>query len=304
MNGSRRRGLLLAFIAVFLWSFTIPMTRIAVGGFDPLFTASGRAVIAGVLAIGVLAARRVPVPPRHLWRPITITMIGAVFGWPILLALALVHTSSGHAAVIASFMPMMTAVFAVMFTHERVSTGFWAAVGLGTAALVGFSISRTGLEGGGPIGDLLIVGAVILSSMCYVQGAAVTREMPGWQVISWVVVFALPITVPASVLLWWTTRDSYSPDPVQWGSLIFLGVVAMYLGFFAWYQGLHLAGVARGGQVQQLQALLTLLWSALLLGESVSLLTVATAMVVVLAVAWAQSSRARAPVTSAIEVPG
>lgn len=300
MTGSRRRGLTLAFIAVFLWSFTIPMTRVAVGGFDPLFTASGRAVIAGLLATVVLIVRRVPVPPRRLWRPIAITMIGAVFGWPILISLALVHTSSGHAAVIASFMPMMTAIFAVMFTHERVSVGFWAAVGLGTGALIFFSISRTGLEGGGLVGDLLIVGAVILSSMCYVQGAAVTREMPGWQVISWVVVMAMPITVPASVLLWWATKDSYSPNLVQWGSLIFLGVIAMYLGFFAWYQGLHLAGVARGGQVQQLQALLTLLWSALLLGEQVSLLTVATALVVVLAVAWAQSSRSRAQVPPVI----
>jgi drug/metabolite transporter (DMT)-like permease len=44
----------------------------------------------------------------------------------------------------------------------------------------------------------------------------------------------------------------------------------MYLGFFAWYRGLALAGIARGGQVQQLQALLTLAWSALLLREHVT----------------------------------
>ena len=52
-----------------------------------------------------------------------------------------------------------------------------------------------------------------------------------------------------------------------------------------------MAGAAYGGQVQQLQALLTLLWSALLLGETVTLLTVATALVVVVCVAWAQRSR-------------
>ena len=67
----------------------------------------------------------------------------------------------------------------------------------------------------------------------------------------------------------------------------------MYLGFFAWYRGLALAGIARGGQVQQLQALLTLGWSALLLGERVTRVTVLAAVAVIVCVVWAQ--RARAP---------
>ena len=82
--------------------------------------------------------------------------------------------------------------------------------------------------------------------------------MPGWQVISWVVVFALPLTVPASVVLWLATSSGHSPDAGAWTSLVVLGVSSMYIGFFAWYRGLALAGIATGGQVQQLQALLTL----------------------------------------------
>ena len=44
----------------------------------------------------------------------------------------------------------------------------------------------------------------------------------------------------------------------------------MFLAFFAWYHGLALGGVARIGQVQLAQPVLTLLWSALLLGEDVT----------------------------------
>lgn len=289
-----RVGLLWAFLGVLLFSFSVPLTKIAIGGFDPFVTATGRAVIAGVLAAALLAIHRIPLPPRHLWRPIAITMIGAVFGWPILLALALQQTTSAHAAVIASFMPLATAMFAVWLTHEQVTRGFWLAVGLGTAALVLFAISRGGAEGGGWVPDLLLIGAVLSSSWCYVQGAIVTRVMPGWQVISWVVVFALPITIPATALLWWVTSESYSPSPTQWGALIALGISSMYFGFFAWYRGLAMAGVAHGGQVQQLQALLTLLWSAWFLGEVVGLGTIAAAFVVLGAVAWAQRSRPQA----------
>jgi drug/metabolite transporter (DMT)-like permease len=277
-----------------MFSFSVPLTKEAVGGFDPYLTATGRAVIAGVLAAVVLAARRVPVPERRHWWPLFLTTLGAVFGWPILLALALRHTTSAHVAVIAAFMPLTTAVIAVLRTHERVSWQFWAAASAGTAALVAFALSQGGASGGNVEADLLVVGAVISSAWCYVLGASVTRAMPGWQVISWVVVLALPLTVPASIVLWLETNSSYSPSGREWTSLIVLGASSMYVGFFAWYRGLALAGIAQGGQVQQLQALLTLGWSALLLGERITASTVLAAVAVIVAVVWSQ--RGRAPV--------
>src|SRR3954447_13364611 len=219
-------------------------------------------------------------------------MLGAVFGWPILLALALERTTSAHAAVIAAFMPLTTALLAVLRTHERVSWQFWAAAGAGTAALLAFALSRGGTEGGDLVADGLVALAVVASSWCYVEGASVTRAMPGWQVISWVVVLSLPITVPATVALWWATHTDYQPTAGAWMSLVLLGVSSMYLGFFAWYRGLALAGIARGGQVQQLQALLTLLWSALLLDEQVTLATVLAALAVIGSVIWSQHGRA------------
>ena len=286
-----RHGLAWAFLGVLLFSLSLPMTKVAVDGFDPYLTATGRAVIAGVLAGALLAVRRVPFPPRQHLRPIVYTMLGAVFGWPILLALALERTTSAHAAVIAAFMPLMTAVIAVLRTHERVSLQFWAAATTGTVALVAFSLSRGGGTGGDLVADLLVVGAVVASSWCYVEGASVSAALPGWQVISWVVVLALPVTVPATAVLAWTTHDAYDPGWPEWVSLAGLGLSSMYLAFFAWYRGLTMAGIARGGQVQQLQALLTLVWSALLLGEQVTAASVVAAGVVVAAVVWAQRGR-------------
>jgi len=81
-------------VGVLLFSFSVPLTKEALGGFEPFLTATGRAVIAGVLAAAILAIRRVPVPERRHWSPLFLTMLGAVFGWPILLAFALQHTTS------------------------------------------------------------------------------------------------------------------------------------------------------------------------------------------------------------------
>jgi drug/metabolite transporter (DMT)-like permease len=287
----RRQGLMLAFVGVLMFSFSVPLTKVAVGGFSPFLTATGRALIAGVLATVLLAVRRVPLPPAQQLRPLFFTMLGAVFGWPILVALALQRTTSAHVAVIAAFMPLTTALVAVLRTHERVSWQFWAAASTGTTALVAFAVSRGGGDGADLVADILVVGAVLASSWCYVEGASVTRVMPGWQVISWVVVLALPLTLPASVVLWWTTSSSYETTTAQWTSLVLLGLSSMYLGFFAWYRGLALAGIARGGQMQQLQALLTLVWSALLLGERVTLPTVLAAVAVIGSVVWSQRGR-------------
>jgi drug/metabolite transporter (DMT)-like permease len=280
-----------------MFSFSVPLTKEAVGGFDPFLTATGRAVIAGVLAAALLCLRRVPVPARRHWWPLFFTMLGAVFGWPILIALALRHTTSAHVAVIAAFMPLATAVIAVLHAHERASWQFWAAASAGTGALIVFAVTQGGISGGNVEADLLIVGAVFSSAWCYVLGASVTRAMPGWQVISWVVVSALPLTIPASIVLWLETSDRYSPSAGAWTSLVLLGVSSMFLGFFAWYRGLALAGIAHGAQVQQLQAVLTLGWSALLLGEPITSSTILAASAVIVSVLWAQ--RGRTPANAA-----
>jgi len=294
-----RTGLLLAFVGVLAFSFSLPFTVWALESFDPFLTATGRAVIAGVVAVGVLFLRRVPWPDRRLIKPLLYTMAGAVFGWPILIALALQRTTSAHAAVIAAVMPLVTAVIAVLRAKEHVARQFWIAAALGTAGLIVFALLRGGGEGGDFVADLLIAGAVVASSWCYVEGAVLTRVMPGWQVISWVVVLALPVTIPASVII---IALGGVTTPITTQAVVgmaLLGLSSMYLAFFAWYRGLADAGVARGGQVQQLQALLTLLWSAWLLGEQVTWGTVVAALFVVACVAWAV--RVRTPTVVAPE---
>ena len=292
-------GLLLAMLGVLGFSFSLPWTVWALESFAPVLTATGRAVIAGVVAAVILLVRRIPWPDRSLMRPLIYTMAGAVFGWPILIALALERTTAAHAAVIAAIMPLVTAVFAVLRTGERVARQFWIAAVAGTVALVVFALLRGGGEGGNPIADLLIVGAVLASSWCYVEGASLTKVMPGWQVISWVVVLALPITVPVTVILAMTGGVTTPVTTQAWIGMAFLGLVSVYFAFFAWYKGLSLAGVARGAQTQQMQAPLTLLWSALLLGETVTWAMVVAALVIVGCVAWAV--RVRTPTVVAPE---
>jgi drug/metabolite transporter (DMT)-like permease len=54
---------------------------------------------------------------------------------------------------------------------------------------------------------------------------------------------------------------------VAWAGFAYVAVVSQLTGFFAWYNGLALGGIARVGQVQLLQVFFTLAFAALLFGE-------------------------------------
>ena len=68
----------------------------------------------------------------------------------------------------------------------------------------------------------------------------------------------------------------------------------MFLGFFAWYAGLARGGIARVGQIQLAQPVLTLGWSALLLGETSPPASIAAALDVLVSVVLTQRARVAA----------
>jgi drug/metabolite transporter (DMT)-like permease len=214
----------------------------------------------------------------------------------VLTTLALQRTTSAHAAVIAAGLPIATAVFAVLRGGERPPRAFWVASVVGTVAVVVFALSRGGGVGEDLLADALMIGAVLLAALGYAEGALLTKHMPGWQVVSWTLVVCLPVTLPVGAVALHASMQVRTPTPASWVGLLYLALFSMYLGFFAWYRGLADLGVARGSQVQLLQPLLTLLWSVLLLGETVGLDTLAAALVVLGAVAWTQRTRAPAEV--------
>lgn len=274
---------LLGFLGVLGFSFTLPATRAAVDGLDPAFVGIGRTVAAAALAGAVLLLRREPLPSRDQLRRLPLVVLGVVLGFPLLSALALDDLPSAHAAVTVGILPAATVVAAVLRAGERPSPAFWLASGAGLVAVLAFAVSQgAGLPQGG---DVLLLGAVALAALGYTEGAKLAREMSGWRVISWALVLALPVTVPVSVL---SAGDLGTADAGDWLCFAYVALVSQYLAFFPWYAGLMRGGTAKVGQVQLAQPVLTLIWSALLLGEHIGALTVVAAIAVLASVVATQ----------------
>jgi drug/metabolite transporter (DMT)-like permease len=283
----QKQGLAFAFLGVFLFSASLPLTKLALQSFDPFFTAFARPLIALTIALPLMLRAKALRLPRELWKPVLFTTFGAVFGWPILIALALQRSTSTHIAVIAAVMPLVTALIAVLKFRKHVGIQFWIASCVGTLLLILFAVSRGGAKGESLSADILTIFAVIFSSICYVEGAGLTKRMPGWQVISWVVIVGSPLSVIGAVTIFLHTRENHLIHLNAVLGLLGIGFSSMYLAFFAWYRGLNDLGVEHGSQVQQLQAIMTLGWSALLLRERVTFTTILTACGIVLCVLWA-----------------
>jgi drug/metabolite transporter (DMT)-like permease len=116
-------------------------------------------------------------------------------------------------------------------------------------------------------------------------------ERPG-QLLSrsqplWAGQLAAPLSIPITL--------AFLPDghvgTNAWLGFAYVSAFSMFLGFFAWYAGLALGGVAKAGQTQLLQTPLTLVLAALVLGEHVTVLAMVCTLAVLASIVGTQRAR-------------
>ncbi len=280
-------GLVLGMVGVAAFSFSFPATKLAVSGLDPWFVAFARATVAAALAAGYLRAVGAAWPTGTQWRRLAIVAGGIVVGFPLLSGLALVTAGSAHGAVVIALLPAATALAAVARAGERPGPAFWAAALSGLAVVLAFTLAQSG--GGLAGSDVLLLAATAVCAIGYAEGGALARELGGARTVAWALVVAAPLTVPAAAAL--AVATDLSAGPAAWAGFAYVSAVSMFLGFFAWYAGLARGGVARIGQVQLMQPLLTLIWSALVLGEHIGAWTLLAAAGVLASVVATQRAR-------------
>ena len=274
------RGLWLGLLGVVIFAMTLPMTRLAVGPaadpqLPPLFVTAGRAAFAGLFSLVYLGVTGAPRVQRRHVPALLASALGTVVGFPLFLSLALREVDAMHAAVVTGLMPLATAVAAALYFRQRPSNGFWLCAVLGCAMVLCFAA----YQGRGSLSpaDGLLLLAVLSTAVGYVAGARVATELPAEQVICWVLVLSLPLTLPLTLTIW----PSQPVRLTAWGGFAYVTLFSMWLGFFAWYRGLALGGTVRVSQVQLVQPFLALLFAVPVLGERLEATTVLFSLAVI-----------------------
>jgi drug/metabolite transporter (DMT)-like permease len=289
MIASREKlGLLLGFLGMCLFAGTLPATRLALRGLDPLFLTFARGTLAGCAGLVVLLLARCDLPPRRLWLEMCAAAFCTALAYSLLAAFAMMTVPAAHGGVVLGILPLATAAAAATFAHERPSPTFWLASAAGTVLVLIFMLRRSGGEAI-TSGDLFLLGTVAAGAVGYTLSGRLTRHMPGWEVISWQVVVLLPLAAAATVALW--PADIARAPISAWAGLGYVGLVSQYTAFFVFNAAMAMGGIARVVQIMLLQPFVTIVLALPVNGEPIDLETILFAAAVVATVLIAQRTR-------------
>ena len=281
------KGMLLGVAGVSCFGLTLPITRVIVPYMDPIFIGLGRAVLAALVGGLLLLLFKEKIPEKSTWLPLVIVALGVVVGFPVLSSWGMQYVPASHGGVVLALLPLATAVMATFVTDEKPSPLFWVAGLLGSGFVLAYAlISGAGSFG---VGDIALLAAVLSAAVGYAVGAKLSKTLGGWQVICWALLLSLPfITWPAINAA--PADFSSLPSDVIIGFL-YLSLVSQLSGFFLWYKGLALGGVARVSQAQLLQPIVTILASVWFVGEKLDMATVIFAGLVIATVGVSRKAK-------------
>jgi drug/metabolite transporter (DMT)-like permease len=289
MQTHETKGMLLGFIGVLMFSLTLPFTRIAVAELSPYFVTFGRSLLGGICALLLFSYTRPKLPTKNQLLRLCVIALGVVYGFPLFVSLAMQTLPSAHGGIVLGVLPLATAVVGALRFKERPSMAFWATAILGSVLVIAYA-ALNGSGGLAPEDGLLFV-AIASAAVGYSEGGKLSEEMSAVDVISWALVLTLPINLLLTYQLLDFDVHAVSTPAIM--SFVYVGLVSMYIGFFFWYRGLALGGVARVGQVQLLQPFLTLVGAYFLLGEPITAMNVGFAVSVLAVVVLGKKTRAK-----------
>ena len=290
-------------VASVLWGLNIPMMTRLLQGFDPLWLAPTRQVVAAsVLGLWVWATlgRRQLGSPLALWR--VMVMSAAVAGFLVLFNLGLLFSSPINAAAMIAGSPVYVAVVSRVMTGARLQRGFWGATAL---TLLGAGLALQGrLQGAGVSvawrgGELLIVGAVcswtvytLLSQRWFAADVPQLRR-------TWLTTLG---AVPWLLLAWgvaraagWVGAPRLQAPLADWAYLAANAALCAAVATVAWNRGVAQLGIQAGAVWQNTVPVFAVLISALFFGVVPTGWQLAGGAVVMAGVLWMQWQQRRGP---------
>ena len=275
-------GFLLGFIGVVIFSLTLPITRhLTQVDFTSLEIGFGRGFLAGIASVLILLFKgqfkTENLPSKTDLRKLIIVAIGVVFAFPIFTAIAMQTIPAGNGGIVLAAVPLSTAIFAGLLSEENPTTKFWGIAVIGFITVIVFRLltNDLGITNIG-FGDFALLVCVVIGGMGYAQGGILGKTMSGWKVICWALVISLPLVIPLTLLNFDVTHliqvanDSF----VSILLFAFLCLFNNLIGFFFFYEGLGIGGVARVSQVDLFRPFFTFFFSVVFLGETMTFLAI------------------------------
>ncbi|WP_226006636.1 DMT family transporter [Natrinema salinisoli] len=261
----------------FVWGTAFTAIEIGLETLPPLLFAAARLDIAAFIFIGAVLLSRIEWLPRTkadvaLILSNGILVIGAHFAFSFI---GQSHVTSGVAAIVLSFTPIITPVIAIrLLATERVYGTDVIGLCTGLAGVIAIATA-----GGSFDGQLIGVALILASAVVFALGSVLTERWTGvlptmslhaWSMITGAVFLHATAAVYSGASL---RHVTWTPSAVA--ALVYLGVFATAGGFLLYFTLLTRIGATNVSLINYASPVVATIFGATLLGEEITAATVA-----------------------------
>ncbi|HEY7031201.1 MAG TPA: DMT family transporter [Thermomicrobiales bacterium] len=275
-------------VVAVIWAFNNVFTKAILNvRIDPLPYVFCRFAIVAVLLFGLLRLRHVDLRVRREdYRLFLLAGLTGYAAYNLLFVVGLSRTTAFAAAIMISFGPIFTMIFAAALHLERVRPVQWAGVACGFAGVALF-VGEKLAEGRPAWGDLLNLTGAAGFAVYTIATRPLIQRYGAPAVTAWSVFIALvavtPITLPALL-----RQDWGAVGFTGWAALFYAGAFSLLIGYTLWGWAIKRRGFGRTVPYQFLVPIVTGVLSTLFLRETLTAFKIAGALLVLLGVALAR----------------
>lgn len=266
------RGYCALAAAASIWGGMYVVSKYALD-FIPPFTLLWMRYVTALCVLFPLAARQQKTPLTRADHR-AFLLIGFV-GYAVSVGLQFIGTrlSSAHnGAIITSASPAFILLFAWLMLGERLTRRKLCSVLLATAGVVIVVGWEAGAASSGRamFGNLALIGAAITWALLSVLARKFSANLSPLVITTGAVFYAAIMTTPVMVVEWRFLPVHGLDNPLLWGAVLYLGVVATAGAFYFWNKGLSLVEAGTGSVFFFLQPVVGALLGWLVLGEQLT----------------------------------
>jgi len=279
-------------IAVLAWGVNFPVAKMVLGEMPPMVFSATRYFAAALFLFSLVLLRgdRLAIDRKEAVQLAGLGLLGiAMFQgcW----AYGLNLTTASKASILVSTTPLFGAFISGFLGQWPSGKGWFGIVIslLGVVLIVNNSLTEITVGGGTLAGDIMILGAAALWAIYTSISAPMLRKRGPLLVTAWGMFFGAIIlwgvALPEAISLDWGTISAKG-----WAGLCFTAIFGAALGFFWYYAGVVRLGLTRGMIYAYLIPVIAVITATLFFGETISLIQIAGAVVVLGGIALTRTS--------------
>jgi drug/metabolite transporter (DMT)-like permease len=260
---------LLLLVTSSIWGVNYTVVKYGTGVMDPLAFNGARVALAAIV-FGWIAWRREgpPIARRDTWSLLGLGVLGNGL-YQLLFAEGVAHTRAGSAAIVLAAAPVFIALLGRFLGIERVGARGYGGVLL---SIIGIALVIMGgaSRGGGEstlYGNLIVLVGAFCWALFTVLLEPFTHRVSLVDISALTLVGgAIPlvaVSAPAMLATSWT-----SVRPLAWAAIAYSGVASLVIAYLFWYRGVRVIGPTRTAIYSNLQPVIALLVSWVLLSEA------------------------------------